>query len=123
MRQRLAAMAAQPSLIPVTPQRRRQSARTRLAERTGSVAARILKDLGLSRNGRDIFRVVGGMPAANVQVVTQLLNKQINKSLDIGRGARKILTADQTEWALAQLDALGDRVRDELAENLEGDGG
>ena len=43
--------------LPVQPQARRVGARKRLSERTGSVVARILKDLKLSPAGRE----VGGM--------------------------------------------------------------
>jgi excisionase family DNA binding protein len=118
LRERLAAMAEQPTLIPVTPQRRRQSARKRLSERTGSVAARVLTDLGLSRAGRDLAKLIGGLPAANVQVVTRLLNLEINSRLGIPAAARKSLNADETELAVARLDEFGDAVRDRLRQKL-----
>jgi DNA repair protein RadD len=118
LRQKLAAMAEQPKTIPVTPQRRRTTARKRLVERTGSVAARVLQDLGLSRQGREAFRAVGGPPEANVQVVTKLINRQINDALGIAPKSRKTLTADQTEQALANLDSHGDAVRDVLIEKI-----
>lgn len=120
LRERVAEMAAeQPTLVPVTPQRRRQGARKRLSERTGSVANRVLADLGLSRAGRDAAKVVGGPPAANVQVVTRLLNREINSRLGIPSAARKTLTAEQTELALGRLDEFGDAVRDQLRGKLE----
>jgi DNA repair protein RadD len=119
LRERVAAMAEQPQLIPVTPQRRRQSARKRLSDRTGSVVARILTDLELSRAGRDLAKIVGGPPAANIQVITRLLSKEINDGLNIPSGARKTLSADQAELALNQLDAFGDSVRDRLKERLQ----
>ena len=119
LRERVASMAAeQPTLIPVTPQRRRQSARKRLSERTGSVASRVLSDLGLSRAGRDVAKLVGGPPAANVQVVTRLLNREINSGLGIASASRKTLTAEQTELALGRLDEFGDGVRDQLQQKL-----
>lgn len=121
LRERVASMAAeQPTLIPVTPQRRRQGARKRLSERTGSVANRVLADLGFSRAGRDIAKLVGGPPAANVQVVTRLLNRQINTGLGIASASRKTLTAEQTELAIERLDEFGDSVRDHLREKLGG---
>lgn len=120
LRERLAAMAEQPVLIPVTPQRRRQSARRRLSERTGSVAARVLDDLGLSRAGRELSRIVGGLPSANVQIITRLLNREINNGLGIKSGARRSLSADETELALTRLDEFGDAVRDRLRAQMEG---
>lgn len=120
LRERVAEMAAeQPTLIPVTPQRRRQGARKRLSERTGSVANRVLSDLGLSRAGREAAKIVGGPPAANVQVVTRLLNREINTGFSIASAERKTLTAEQTELALERLDEFGDAVRDHLRVELE----
>jgi hypothetical protein len=112
-------MSEQPALIPVTPQRRRQSARKRLSERTGSIVARILTDLNLSRNGRDVMKAMGGAPAANVQVVTRLLNAEINKSVGISAGSRKSLSADEAEGALLSLDQIGDAVRDRIAQAVK----
>jgi DNA repair protein RadD len=120
LRRKIAERSEQPQLIPVTPQRRRQSARKRLYERTGSVAARILADLNLSRQGRDVAKAVGGVPAPNNTVVTRLLNDEINRSVGVGKGARKTLSGDQAEEALASLDQLGDAVRDKLRVELEG---
>lgn len=120
LRERVASMAAeQPVLISVTPQRRRQGARKRLSERTGSVVNRVLSDLELSRAGRDVAKLVGGPPAPNVQVLTRLLNREINSGLGIASASRKTLTADQTELALTRLDEFGDAVRDRLREKLE----
>lgn len=104
-----------PSPIPVSPQRRRQTSRSRLAERTGSVVARILDDLKLSRQGRDVAKAMpGGGMASNVQAATRLLHKAVNESLGIASGRRGELSADQTTTALEQLDAIGDRVRDRI---------
>jgi DNA repair protein RadD len=120
LRQRANAMSEEPTVIPVTPQRRRQEARSRLAERTGSVAARVLADLKLSRQGRDIAKATGGLPIPNVQAITRLLSSEINTSAGIGPGARKTLSASQAEAALADLDKSGDAVRDHIAKLLEG---
>jgi DNA repair protein RadD len=119
LREQLAAHQEQPAPIPVTPQRRRQTARGRLNERTGSVVARVLKDLGLSRAGRDLAKTFGGPPAPNVQRVTVLLNQEINKFVGVGSKSRKKLSADQTEKAVQSLDEIGDQVRDQLREKLE----
>jgi DNA repair protein RadD len=120
LRQRLAAEQELPTPIPVTPQRRRQAARSRLSQRTGSVVARILKDLEISRGGRDVAKALGGLPASNVQRVTVLVNQEINKSLKVPSKSRKKLSADQAEAALNSLDEIGDRVRERLLGKLGG---
>jgi hypothetical protein len=111
-----------PTSIPVTPQRRRRTARSRLRERTGSVVARILADLDLSRQGRDVARAVRtpGPPASNVQIVTRLLNMEINEQLGIGPGERGTLSAAEAEAALASLDEFGDSVRDRIEASILG---
>lgn len=115
--QRDAAPAESPAPIPVSPQRRRQSARARLHERTGPVVARILDDLGLSRPGREIARAgLSTGPGANVEAVTKLLNLQIREFS--GGKNREDLTADEAEAAYQELDTLGDAVRDRIREAL-----
>jgi excisionase family DNA binding protein len=111
-----AAPAEAPTTIPVSPQRRRQATRRRLAERTGSVVARILADLGLGRQGREVARAglrTGSGP--NVETVTKLLNIEIRSFT--GKD-REDLTADETEAAYQELDKLGDAVRDQIREAL-----
>lgn len=109
-----------PQPIPVAPQRRRRSARTRLAERTNSVAARVMQDLGIARAGRDVARTgLGRGGSANTQAVTALLQREINSFLGIGSGSRGTLTAQQTEAALDELDTLGDTVRDRIREAID----
>jgi DNA repair protein RadD len=119
LRERVASQSEKPAAIPVTPQRRRKTARRRLHERAGSVGARILKDLGLARGGRDLSKVLGGQPASNAQRVSRLVNQQINEFAGIPPKSRKTLSADQAEEALASLDEIGDRVRDRLREKVE----
>jgi superfamily II DNA or RNA helicase len=113
------AAEAAPPPIPVTPQRRRRAARTRLAERTNSVAARVMQDLGVGRAGRDVARaglVRGGI--ANTQAITTLLQREINSFLGIASGSRGTLSAAQTEAALEELDNLGDQVRDRVRQAM-----
>jgi DNA repair protein RadD len=101
--------------LPVQPQARRVQARKRLSQRTNSVVARILKDLGLTPSGREVGRrekKVGGRD--NRAAVTALLNKAINEHLGIASGSRRSPGADDNEDALAALDMLGDRVRNAL---------
>jgi hypothetical protein len=122
LREHTAALAAEPTPISVSPQRRRRSARTRLRERTGSVAARILTDAGVSRQGRDVAKAVPGAGplASNTQYVTRLLNREINDFLGIKSHQRGELSSEQAERALKELDRLGDRVRDRIIEALDG---
>lgn len=118
LRERIAAQAEQPTPIPVTPQRRRKAARSRLNERTGSVAARVLKDLGLGRSGRDISKALGGRPASNTQLATILIHQEVNEFSGIGRKSRKTLSAEQAEAALETLDEIGDRVRERVRDEM-----
>lgn len=115
-------LAAEPTPIPVSPQRRRRTARSRLRERTGSVVARILKDTGVSRQGREVAKAVpgDGPMSANVQYVTRLLNREINTFLDIQSKQRGGLSSEQAERALDELDQLGDNIRDRIIEALNG---
>ncbi len=116
-----AVLNEEPAAIPVSPQRRRQAARTRVAERTNSVVARILSDLGIGRAGRDVARAGLARGAmANVQAVTQLLQREINSFLGVPSRSRGTLTADQTAAALAELDDLGDAVRDRIRQAMRG---
>ena len=122
LRERQATLATDPASIPVSPQRRRRSARTRLRERTGSVAARVLQDVGVPRQGRDIAKALpgGGPMSPNAQSVTRLLNREINNFLGIKSKQRGELSSEQAERALDELDQLGDRVRDRIIEALDG---
>jgi len=119
LRERNTAQEEEPMQIPVMPQRRRKAARARLHERTGSVVARILDELGISRPGRDLAKALGGPPVPNVRRVTVLLNQEINEFAGIRAKSRKELSADQAEDALKALDAIGDQVRDQLRQKLE----
>ena len=101
--------------VPVSPQRRRQAVRARVAERANSVAARILKDLAFAPAGRDVGKAVksvSGRP--NRIAVIELLNHRINAFVGIKKGERAEMTKDQAEKAFEALDRLGDEVRAEI---------
>lgn len=123
LRSRNQEFAESPTEIPVTPQRRRQAARTRLRERTGSVVSRVLKDLGIGRQGREIAQALPGVgaPIGNYAYLTRLLNREINDALGTARSSRQTLSADQAETALNSLDQYGDVVRDRISAALRGD--
>jgi DNA repair protein RadD len=109
-----------PKAIPVSPQKRRRAARSRLIDRTNSVTARIIQDLHLSRAGRDVAKAIpGGGMGANVQAVTRLLQHAINDSVGIDSGQRGNLSADQNKLALERLDDLGDQVRERIRQAMK----
>jgi DNA repair protein RadD len=115
LRCRQKTLQQEPQEIPVSPQRHRQAVRRRLAERTNSVATRVLKDLALSTVGREVGRAVSRLRGQdNRAAVTELLNRRINEFLGIRSKQRVQLSADQAETALRELDRLGDAVRDEI---------
>ena len=109
------------SEIPVSPQRRRQEARRRLAERSQSVAARVLKDLGVGAQGRDLARLSGRSNQANRQAAIALMHERVNDFIGIDPGQRSEITGDQAVAALEQLDLLGDELVAEYRALLAGD--
>jgi hypothetical protein len=75
--------------------------------------------LGHSRQGWQVAKAVGGAQGPNSKAVIMLVNGEINKTLDIGSGQRKTLSAEQAETALAALDQIGDTVRQRIEKALE----
>lgn len=119
LRARQKTLKQTPQAIPVSPQRRRRAAKTRLAQRTGSVVARILKDLKLARPGREVGRAIATYRGQdNVTAVTRLLNTAINANLRIQSKQRNKPNADQAEATFAVLDKLGDQVRDQIKKGM-----
>jgi DNA repair protein RadD len=117
LKQRQDEFQDQPRSIPISPQRRRRTAKKRLNERSNSVVARVLKDLKLSAAGREIgkaFRLGGPNRAAAII----LLNREINKFLKIASGQRNTVNAASAEEAFAHLDEIGDRVSKEIKKKL-----
>lgn len=104
-----------PAAIPVPPQRRRQSTRTRLNQRVGPVANRVLEELGLPRAGRQLAKSVPGPMQPNVQVVTRLLNSAVSAEVGEKRGEA---SHDDLQAAYDNLDNIGDQVRDAIAKKL-----
>ena len=108
------------SEIPVSPQRRRQQARKRLAERTQSVAARVLSDLSLSGGGRELSKAAGRAHQPNRQTATALMHARVNSYIGIDAGKRGEISGDQAIAALEHLDVLGDEVVSEYRPLVEG---
>lgn len=113
-------LAGKPHSVPVSPQKRRQAARKRVAERAGSVAARILKDLGLAVAGRDIpHRITDARGSKNNLVgATRMVNSAINRRLGIKKGKRGDVPRTDMELTFQDLDAIGDEVREALKRAL-----
>lgn len=110
-----------PENVPTTPQRRRQTTRARLNERSRSVATRILQDLKLSPAGRDVGRVVPkarGM--ANRAALFKLMSADVNAALKIGSKHRNTPTGDELAVVFGQLDQIGDALRDRVRSAMEG---
>lgn len=101
-----------PTAIPISPQRRRQAARKRLNQRVGSIANRVLDELILPRQGRQLAKVIKGPMQPNVRVVTQLLNKAVSDEVGVDR---EQASADDLDRAYEKLDAIADEVRDDIA--------
>ena len=105
----------QPLPIPVSPQRKRQSVRTRLNERTKSVANRVLEDLDLPRNGFALMKVTRGPRQSNIRVVIRLLNAAVTEELGETRGQA---SGAELTRVFNDLDAIADQVRDDIVKKL-----
>ena len=82
-----------------------------MADRPKSVAARVLKELGLSVNGFEVGKLVpAGRGAANLAAVIRLLNREINERLGIANNQRGEVPAADMEAVMNDLDAIGDTV-------------
>ncbi len=102
----------------VQPQVRRQTLRQRLDSRSKSIHHRILADLGLSRAGFDISRVVNKSRGNNADALFVLLNREINGFVGEAGGTRDSWTLDQLEAAYESLDEIGDEVQATLTARM-----
>ncbi|HET7477129.1 MAG TPA: DEAD/DEAH box helicase family protein [Dermatophilaceae bacterium] len=105
--------------VPVQPQVRRQTLRSRLDSRSKSVHQRILNDLGLARAGFDISRKVKGLRGNNADALFMLLNREINNFVGEGNGTRETWTLDQLQSAYDSLDEIGDHVAESIKTAIE----
>jgi hypothetical protein len=100
-----------PETIPVSPQRRRQAARQRLADRPRSVAARVIKDLKMAPQGYEISRLIPeakGSP--NLIAAIRLIQGRVNKEMNIDTKQRNKPSAKEAEATLDRLDQIGDEI-------------
>lgn len=100
--------------LPVSPQKRRQMARKRVADRTRSVAARVLQDLNLAPTGFELPKRVAAArgSTSNLIGVTKMISSAINDRLQIGKKKRGEVSREGMEEVLRDLDAIGDSVRE-----------
>jgi hypothetical protein len=99
---------------PVPPQRARQAGRKRLNDRSKSVANRVLADLELAPRGYDLMNIERGGRRANLEVVIEMVAREVNAEIGQEAATRADWSRDQIEHVMAMLDAIGDRVRDVL---------
>ena len=108
--------------IPVSPQRRRREARRRLRERTQSVAARVLDDLGIGPIGRQLSKAAGKGGQPNRQTAIALMHERVNDYIGIDAGMRGELSTGQALDAYEQLDHLGDEIVAKYRPFIDGTG-
>lgn len=105
--------------VPVQPQVRRQTLRSRLDSRSKSIHQRILADLGLPRAGFDVSRAIKGARGNNADALYALLNREINTFAGQGKKSRERWTLDQLQAAYDSLDEIGDQVADTIKTAIE----
>jgi excisionase family DNA binding protein len=105
--------------VPVQPQVRRQTLRSRLDSRSKSIHQRILSDLGLARAGFDISRGFRGLRGNNADALFMLLNREINHFVGEDNGTRETWTLDQLQSAYDSLDEIGDQVAESIKTAIE----
>jgi DNA repair protein RadD len=108
------------SSLPVSPQKRRQGARKRLADRPKSIAARVLRDLKLAPAAFDVSRILPEVKGSNNRVaLIRLIHAAIDDRMGIGRRERNKPSAREVDATMDELDAIGDAVRDRIRAALK----
>jgi DNA repair protein RadD len=108
------------SSLPVSPQKRRQGARKRLADRPKSVAARVLRDLSLAPAAFDIAKALPDAKGTNNRVaLIRLIHTAIDERMGIEKGQRNTPSAKEAEATMDELDAIGDAVRSRVQKALK----
>ncbi len=105
--------------MPASPQKQRQALRTRLNERVGHVAGRVLQDLGMKPGGKRVgsrMKKYGG--EEDMSVAIKLVNAEIKTYLGTAM-KREQLDLEQLQRAYDGLDAIGDLVVQSLRLHLE----
>jgi superfamily II DNA or RNA helicase len=101
------------------PQDERVTLQKRLAERTRSVANRLLSDLGLPRAGRNLGKVSQDVRGrANHEALIILMNIEVNAYMDLPEGKRKEASQAKLKDAFDHLDSIGDTLVNKLRQKL-----
>ena len=95
--QQAAATPPAPQPIPVSPQRARQSAKSRVNQRTRVVANRILCELGLPHRGHRLMAVTPGTRQPNAVIVIRRMTTAINEDVGMPNGTRGDWSRDQLQ--------------------------
>jgi hypothetical protein len=110
----------EPEAFVAQPQDERVAIQKRLAERTRSVANRVLSDLGLPRAGRNLGKVSQDVRGkANHEAMFILMNIEVNAHMDIPEGKRKEAPQQKLQNAYDHLDAIGDALVQKLRTALQ----
>ena len=117
--QQAAAEVQVPQSIPVSPQRARQSAKTRVNERTKSVANRVLADLKLPPRGHQLMVVSPGPRQHNSVIAIRRVAAAINQEIGMPNGTRGEWSHEQMTSIFDRLDEIADSVRDSLRIQLD----
>lgn len=105
--------------VPVQPQVRRQTLRSRLSSRSKTVHQRILTDLGLPRAGFNISRAIADARGNNADALFVLLGQEINRFVGKPDGTRDQWTVEELEAAYSALDEIGDELAGRIKASLE----
>lgn len=109
----------EPEEFVAQPQDERVTLQKRLAERTRSVANRLLADLGISRAGRNLGKISQDVRGkANHEALIILMNIAVNERMGIPEGRRKETPVEKLKDAYDHLDAIGDGLVRKLQEAL-----
>jgi DNA repair protein RadD len=109
----------EPEEFVAQPQDERVVVQKRLAERSRSVANRLLTDLGLGRAGRNLGKVsqdVRGKTNSDALII--LMNIAVNEHMGIPEGRRKDAPLEKLKDAYDHLDAIGDGLVNSLRPSL-----
>jgi hypothetical protein len=100
-----------PEEFVIQPQDERVAAQKRLAERTKSVANRLLGDLRLPRAGRQIGKALQDVRGkANHEALIVLMNIAVNEHMDVPEGKRRETAPEKLQDAFNRLDIIGDAL-------------
>lgn len=107
--------------VPVQPQVRRQTLRSRLDSRSKTVHQRVLTNLGLARAGFDISRAIKEAHGNNADALFIILNNEINSFAGRQKATRDLWSVEQLQAAYDGLDEVGDQVTASIGAAIGGE--